>query len=169
MTILITISINVLLWALAFIILRRRIDRQNDDRERMEKIREQFNQLIMELDQTTERNIQLLENKIAELKRLTQGAGKEIGMLEKQKLEYSQAMERYRELGRKEWKSAEVTAEVKKEEPFVVVPEEPVKENPKEKVKRLHREGYTPDEIAKEVQLPKGEVELIITMSSMRG
>jgi len=141
------------------------MDLQNADRQRMEKIREQFNQLIMELDQTTERNIQLLENKITELKQLAEGTGREIGMLEKQKQEYSQAMERYRELGRKEGKSTEV----KKVEPVVEVPEEPVKENSKEKVKRLYREGYSPDEISKEVELPKGEVELIITMSSMRG
>lgn len=165
MTILLSISINLLLWAFAYIFLRRRLDRHNDDNQRMERIREQFNQLIMELDQTTERNIQLIENKIEELKKISSGADREIKLLEKQKREYSQAMENYRELGRKEWK----TVEQAKEEPIVEIIQEPVEEAPKEKVNRLYKEGYSPDEIAKEVNLPKGEVELIITMGNMRG
>lgn len=166
MTILWTICINLLLWAFAFIYLRRRLDKQNDDKLRMDRIREQFNQLIMEMDQTTERNIQLIENKIEELKKFSHGADREIKLLEKQKQEYSQAMESYRELGRKEWKNLEPV----KEDPLVeIIAQEPVEENSREKVNRLHKEGYSPDEIANEVNLPKGEVELIIRMSSMRG
>jgi len=166
MEIFIIVLVNILFWALAVFILLRKINQRMDDSARLENLREQINQLIIELDQTTERNISLLEFKIEELKKITSKSDKEIQMLQKQKEDYSLAMERYRELGRKEnpVRNEEISVKEKETNPPVVEKKE---QSAKEQAIELYRQGFSSEDIASSTGLPKGEVELIITMSSL--
>ncbi|MDA3850364.1 MAG: hypothetical protein PF447_03750 [Spirochaetaceae bacterium] len=153
---------SAIAWFLLFYYLKRRLDSLSRDDGQIQRVRQELNQLIMELDLTTERNIELLENKIGELKGISNEAQREIQLLRQQKEEYSQALNRYRELGRKE--NNLIGKKIHQEEKHT----EPSKKlSPKERVLQQFRGGAAPEEIARIEEIPLGEVELIISLNNL--
>lgn len=70
MEILVGILLNLSLASLVYILLRRRIDARYTQKAFLEQIEKEVGQIVTDMNQTTERNIQLLENKLEAVKTL---------------------------------------------------------------------------------------------------
>lgn len=162
-------SLNVLVITVCYILLRRYVDKRTSQNANLSEIRGQITKLIQELDETTERNIQIIEHRIEELKGLTRQSKKDIELLQNQREEYSNALENYRQLGRMEnpLRKAEPPQEPGAET-IVEDSEETQDKTPRQKVIEAHALGKSPGEISAELDIPQGEVELIIQMQQIR-
>lgn len=165
---------NVLLIAVGYIFIRRYVDGRTSQEAHLSEIRQQINQMIQELDETTERNIQIIEHRIEELKGLASQSRKDIELLQTQRNEYSKALENYRRLGRMEnpLRSDEKEAFQEnlstEEKDANLDHQETPQSSPRALVSAALQEGLTPSEISAKLDIPQGEVELIIQMQRIR-
>ncbi|MQY76691.1 MAG: hypothetical protein GH155_03590 [Spirochaeta sp.] len=144
----------ILGWYLQYLILKRKIEKKTDTGSHLEEVREEVARVIIELNQTTERNIALIEDRISCLRELLSTADKKIGLLKRESEKHEVSQRVYSKL------SARPVVNAAKEE-------NPKKDNQKE-ILRLHLSGFTPRIIAKRVGLSLGEVELIISLSERK-
>ena len=83
-TILITLVLDFGGLLLVYILLRDRVRRATTSDSQIEEIRAEVSRLLVELNQTTDRNIALLEDKIASLNDALSAADKKIGLLHRE-------------------------------------------------------------------------------------
>lgn len=129
---------------------------------------------MTELNGTAERNIALLENQIRTISELTEKAGKVAAVLQREKDKHDLADRVYTSLSRSKPLTLNVEESSIPEKPagntVVIEPEAadfdtlPVRE----KALILHRKGNSLDSIAGELDLSRGEVELIISLHDRR-
>lgn len=139
-----------------YLLLNRRISRILDSEKLLEKVDEEINGLILDMNQTAERNILLIEDRIKSLNNLIKEADRAVLLLS-------------REL------------EKKKEEPVVYshlarnrkLVQEPAlndeNQSNKTRIMDLHNQGLSSGIIASQTGVPLGEVELIISLNSGKG
>jgi hypothetical protein len=70
----IVIFINIILWALFYLVISLKLERSASE-FREKRLRREMDEVIREFNETAERNISLLENRIAAMKRVLQQAG----------------------------------------------------------------------------------------------
>lgn len=144
----------VLGWYLQYLILKRKIERTTNAHSQLEEIREEVARVIIELNQTTERNIALIEDRISHLVELMSTADKKIGLLKRESEKHEVSQRVYSKLS---------------EKPVVKIPKSAVdKKNNQQEILRLHLSGFTPRIIARRMGLSLGEVELIISLSERK-
>ncbi len=161
-TIFILIAVNILGYFVLFTALARRIRREASPETR---IREEVNRLMVELNQTTDRNIALIEDRIASLTELLSKADKKIGLLRRESEKHDMGAKVYGRI-----------REVRAPDPAVEVPRERTVGPPaleaetdlRERVIALHRAGFTASLIASRVGAPRGEVELILSLENRK-
>jgi len=141
-------------WYLQYLILKRKIDKIANTESQLEEVREEVARIIIELNQTTERNIALIEDRIGRMVELLSASDKKIGLLKRESEKHEVSQKVYRELSAK---------------PVVNVPKiaRPKKDNQQE-ILRLYLAGFTPRVIARRMDLSLGEVELIISLSERK-
>ena len=141
-------------WVAQYLILKRKIDKIANTDSQLEEVREEVARVIIELNQTTERNIALIEDRISRLVELLSTADKKIGLLKRESEKHEVSQRVYSELSAK---------------PVVKVPKNssPKKDNQQE-ILRLYLAGFTPRVIARRMALSLGEVELIISLSERK-
>jgi len=141
-------------WVAQYLILKRKIDKIANTDSQLEEVREEVARVIIELNQTTERNIALIEDRISRLVELLSTADKKIGLLKRESEKHEVSQRVYSELSAK---------------PVVNVPKNssPKKDNQQE-ILRLYLAGFTPRVIARRMALSLGEVELIISLSERK-
>ena len=105
--------------------------------------------MLVELNQTTERNIALLENKLNYLNSVMEQADKKIKVLEREKEKQDLSRKIYSELNRNKRTVAE-------------------EKDYQEEVINLFNSGVAENVIAKRLNLPIGEVQLIISLNSSK-
>lgn len=174
-------AVNAAFLIFIFFFFKARIDTRLRSNETLRVVREEINELIVELNGTTNRNVEIIEERIERLKEITQRADKRIGLLTK-------------EIGKKE-KEAEVYTSLK---PKTGLPpggdaggpgdaeprggENSLKDveqkgsgmgteriPSRERVIALYNNGISPDIICKELNITIAEVELIISLNRNRG
>jgi len=148
---------NIALLVGFFFYFRRRIDRALETDSIVKAIQDEVNQMIVDFNGTTDRNIALIEERIGRLQGLLANADKRITVLKKE--------------SDKTRASDEVYTQLKPRGPLSEAPpsETPVRaKSPREEVLDLHHQGMDAKRIASKLNKTLGEVELIISLGDRR-
>jgi len=165
MTILLTILVNAVLLAGFFIYINRKIDVKLRPDSILDQIRREINSLVVELNQTTDRNVSLIEERVRSLNALLNQADRRIGVMKREVEQQESAGQTYNDILKK------MSARKKKEqEEEQAEPSAPVElpASRREQVLDLHRKGIASNIIAARVGSTVGEVELIISLKDRK-
>ncbi len=141
------IGINALVILLLYLKLSREIRNAISYDHVLDEVRRDVEDLIVQINQATERNISLVEDRIKKINSLLALADKRITLLERD------TIPRYTEIKRPVI-------------PDVAQARSNQKVSKKEQVLELHRNGFSSGIIAAKAGISIGEVELIISLSS---
>lgn len=142
-------------WYLQYLILKRKIEKKANADSHLEEVREEVARVIIELNQTTDRNIALIEDRITRLVELLATADKKIGLLKRESEKHEVSQSVYSKLLAKQSVNVPKSTEHKKDN--------------QQEILRLHLAGFTPRIIARRMDLSLGEVELVISLSERKG
>ena len=148
-TTLIILALIIVGYLIVYLVLKKKFETRLYTASILQELREEVNKIVVELNQTTERNIALIEDRIHHLSELLAQGDKKISLLK-------------REVEKHEV-STKVYASLSKEEQI----SEPEPDGRKE-VLRLHRSGFSSTMISQRTGVPLGEVELIISLRDRR-
>lgn len=157
MEIFISVLLSACICTVFYFIIRRRLEPERQARAAMVRIEKELGSILVEMNNTTERNVMLLEEKVKEVRDLLSGVDKRIKIYKKETE-----------------KPVNVTYS-----PVVTVPSKPPENEAaktaektedrstmKEKVLTLHAQGFDPKVIARQTGTDIGEVELIISLAA---
>ena len=162
--VLLSLGFNLLAIAIIYIIFRRKINRVLDGRELIDTIKDEVNHLVVELNQTTERNIGIIEERITRLQKLVREADRKIMLLGKESEKVKFGAEVYDRL-KKAAPFVHVVDPTEEDEPESLVETSSSERSSAEEVLELHRQGFDSRIVAARTGLTVGEVELIISLS----
>lgn len=184
-TVLVSIGVGILIAGLLYIILAKKIDRARSGPEVLKQIRSEVNQMIVELNQTADRNIGLVEQRIQSLTDLLEQADRKIKILQREIDRYSRSVETYSSIKPRSVPPAAPSSadtntptreSMQSSSPGLpsqrngnAVQSEAVEPAEKQKTKReqivaLYNQGISVDLIASRVNSTVAEVELIISI-----
>ena len=83
-TLLVLIAVNLIGYLVVYLLLREKVRRASSAQAAVSEVREEVNRLIVELNQTADRNVALLEDRIAGLAELLSKADKKMGLLRRE-------------------------------------------------------------------------------------
>ena len=149
----ILVGLQILGLIVVYHLLKKRIARVAEPDAVLDKVRNELNSIMVELNSTTDQNVRLISNRIEQLKELLSTTDRKISLLKREtekhdvsKAVYSQIMNRGPQIGAKKVGDKSVQDEVIK----------------------LHREGFSAGVIAGHVGTTVAEVELIISMATKK-
>ncbi len=140
-----------------YLLLKRRISRTMDPARVLESIRQEVDQIIVELNQTTNRNITLVEDRLASLRDLLAHADRKLGLLRREQEKQERGAQVYTDLAKPRPQPPQREQEKEREE-----------SDPQLEVLRLHASGFSPALIARRTGKTVAEVELIISLAEAR-
>jgi uncharacterized protein YoxC len=165
-------------YALVYFILRKKIARTLAAATVLREVREEVNRILVELNQTTHRNVTLLEDRIASLTELLARADKKIALARREAEKQELAERVYSELaGRRQGAASAGFAPAEAARgPAAPGPAPPERAggapasaaDRQAEAVRLAQAGLSPALIARRLSLPLGEVELILTLAERR-
>jgi hypothetical protein len=176
-TIIIAVVLNAAGLLVIYLLLSRRIHRALSASEVLDSIRDEVRSLVVELNQTTDRNVSLTEERVKQLQRLLGEADRRIQLLGRETDKHRFGLEVYNRLkaGSRDAEQRDRAASddtsptghsldvtIQPEPP--VEPVEPVEEPLSQKVLRLSAQGFDSRIIAQKVGTTLGEVELILSL-----
>jgi hypothetical protein len=172
-TVVILVVLNALGCLVIYLVLSGRIRRSASPDAQIKGLREEVDRLVIALNQTTERNIALMEDKIAELSELLLKADKKIGLIRTESGKHDAGAKVYsRILQSKNFKPA---PEPEAPDAAAIPAAEERQERPggalrdlRAEVLSLHREGLPATLISSRVGAPLGEVELVISLEKRK-
>jgi septal ring factor EnvC (AmiA/AmiB activator) len=166
LVILILLAVQVLMFLYFRLQIRRELSREN----RIDSVRREIEQLIIELDHTTDRNVEILENRISSLKEAVSQGERVIRLIESEQEKRDNAVPLYTDLRNNQLPSSE-----DKEVLFQVVNEEESALSDvsldievidgRERALEMFKQGMDASLIASSTGLPRGEVDLIISLN----
>ena len=159
--VLIFLAATALGFVAAYFSLKRFLRRHLDPSAVLGEIRSEVDGLIVELNETTERNVAILEDRIADLARAVEQADSRIGVLRKERERREESLEAYRALGAHGLRMHGGGEQVREAADASSVEDQ---RQAREQVMRLHRSGVSVAAIARKVDMPPGEVELVISL-----
>jgi len=116
MEVALTVLLNAAFWAIAVVLLSRRIDRKMDPSSLVKRVRGEVDGILTELNGATERNLSLLEERIRRLSNELEQADRRIAVLRRESEKhdvsrrvYSDILERRRKEGRDGAESSRLT------------------------------------------------------------
>lgn len=188
----ILLAVNLAGLALIFLYVRWRVRKALEVDGLQERLREELGQLVRDLNQTTDRNITLLEDAVRSLKEAVGEADRRAAVLRREAERRVQEGAVYDRLGRMRQTSAAVgepdrTAEtpvlrgraaagtvpgpIQPSIPFVSFSSTPLRSAPplKEEVLSLNRRGISSDLIAAKLGITVAEVDLIVSLEEQKG
>ena len=180
-----SLAITVVLLVIVYLVLNRTITVRTTQQSALDEIKREVGAIITELNATSERNIELIEDRIATLERLLEQADRRIGALRRD-LPARGATSNYSELGSKMTikRQADGEASVQDEaREEARIEAEPVRPTPspvtsertasdpavarrslRDRVRGLYLQGLSLERIASIVGKTVGEVELIVSL-----
>lgn len=138
-----------------------------------DRIREEVNRLIIDIEHESDHAVTVLEDKIQQIEKLLSDTDKHIALVEQEHEKWrmqKEFLETYRNSKQEE---AEAEVDAKKNTVMIYkkpigTPDAAVKNipllNPREQVIELARQGFSIDFIAEKVNLPLGEIALILSI-----
>jgi hypothetical protein len=162
-----SVAVTIVLIVIAYLVLNRNINARTSQQAALDDIKREVGAIITELNATTERNIELIEDRIANLERLIAQADKRLGALRRDLPHPQREPRTYEHLARR----------VPAGRPAVESDAEPVPATQRtstedeqavptrERVQRLYMQGVPVERIATIVGKTAGEVELIVSLN----
>ena len=169
MAILLPILISLAAVAACFLVLNAKINRRIKIDTIVDEIRQELAGLIVEINQTTDRNIELIENRVDQLKNILKDADRRIGVLKKEVTRREKTADLYTHLGShgKPQGSNQAAAALPQDPTSAPPPsagEPGNREAKKTRVTTLYLQGFSSEQIATKVGITVGEVELIVAL-----
>lgn len=155
--------VNILFTGVALLYLARRIEKRIEPTAVLNEIRAEVDELIVEFNQTTERNIGLLEERIVRLNRIIETADRRLTVLKRETESHDAGVRVYSDIvqqaavQRREEKAAAESAAGPGSEADSA-------EDRRRQVIDLYEKGIAPNIIAARVGTTVGEVELIVSL-----
>jgi hypothetical protein len=190
LTVVILLAVEIGGFLVIWAILRERVRREASAASQARELREEVGRLVVELDQTTERNVALVEDAMSRLNELLARTDKKIGLLAREADRHDGGMRLYGKLaaarqaagpavtGAASSTTAAGPASEAARAPSAPAPRGPRQDgdpegglptaDPRAEVALLARQGFAPALIASRVGLPLGEVELIAAIEQRR-
>jgi len=182
-TILITLVVDIGGLLLLYAVLRDRVRRATSAATQIAELRDEVSRLVVELNQTTERNVALLEDRVSGLSELLGAADRKIALLEREIEKHDVGAKVYGRLapGHATAQTAAAATPPVPQQPSLAVelseqkragaenlqPTES-RQDMRQRVLMLSRSGFSSGLIATRVGVPLGEVELIISLERQR-
>ncbi len=193
-TILITLVVDIAGLLIIYAVLSDRVRRATAAASQIAALRDEVSRLVVELNQTTERNVALMEDRIASLNEAGAAADKKIGILKREIEKHDVGAQIHSRLA-EERQSAQARATYKPPTQTRAAAEDAVpqpargrpaeapslpvelseqsaagdKQDLRQRIMMLHRSGFPSSLIATRVGMPIGEVELIISLEQRKG
>lgn len=155
-TTIILIGVNFLVLLIMYFVFKGKIEKALTNDEILRSVREEVDQMIVELNQTTNRNIGLIEESINRLSDVLRKADKSIMMLSRQQEQHKKSEEVYSDL---KPKSIKIDNEKPKKEEKTIP----------EQVMELYNKGFSPAIISNKLDISVGEIETIISIHGRKG
>ena len=152
-TIFTIITIQVLGFLVVYFLLKRWIERRIKPDEMGQKIQDELGSIMVELNRTTEQNIQLIEDKIGTLQELLAEVDKKLSVLKRESEKHEISRSVYDQI--RQGRGRDAKGQIGDR-------------NIQKEVMRLHREGFSPGVIAGRLGTTVGEVELIISLENSK-
>lgn len=168
----VALAASAVSFAALYLLLTRRVRALVDPDTILAQIRREVEELIVELNSTTERNISLMEQKLKTLSGVLQKVEKRLAVLRREAAALEQSERVYAALRRPPEPEASVpTLTDEQRMPHrgadrTPVPDAPAggEEDVRALVVSLHRAGISADSIARKVKLSRAKVELIVSL-----
>lgn len=177
-----SLAISLVSVAIAILVVRGMIERRVGSTAALDEVRREVGAILTEMNQTTERNIELVEDRIGQLRKAIEAADKKLVLLQNELGKQKKSEEVYARLGRSaaaiertgagngETGSGAGGSDRKAREgsrPNDDGTEERSESAPplKERVLGLYKQGISLERIASRVGTGVGEVELIVSLS----
>ena len=166
---LILLCINIIL----MIIFYRKTSHNFSQNAYRDRIREEVNRLIIDIEHESDHAVTVLEDKIRQVEKLISDTDKHIALVEQEHEKWRTQKEFLEHYQAPKQESSEPVAETKTNSIIIYkkpigVPEHAAKPipllNPREQVIELARQGFSIDFIAEKVDLPLGEIALILSI-----
>lgn len=153
--IIVSLLLNVIFCTIVYLVLKRKFEREMNPDTVLRQIRNEVNELIIELNQTTERNVSLIEERINQLNRSIEESDKRITLLKKEAEQREDSGRVYSHLNPR----------------TIVKDEQPLKKEltKREQVLDLYGKGIDPKIIASKLDVTIGEIELIVSLGNGAG
>lgn len=138
-----------------------------------DRILEEVNRLIIDIEHESDHAVTILENKISQIEKLLSDTDKHIALVEQEHEKWRTQKEFLDAYRTPKQEGAEPISELKKNSIMVYkkpigAPQTTIKTslplNPREQVVELARQGFSIDFIAEKVDLPLGEIALILSI-----
>lgn len=194
MSAILVVVLNVGLAAVIYLLLVRRIDRRLEPGRVVDAIRSEIDGIIVELNQTTDRNIGLIEDRVTRLNALLEQADRRLAVLKREIESRSSSTERYNDIVKRAPRpETPATVSSGSETPGSETPgrgtpagptsgggaagtgsvqggERPVgsRAERRKEIIELHRKGIAANIIANRMGSTVGEVELIISLADRK-
>jgi hypothetical protein len=175
-TILVLLVVDVGGLLIIHALMRDRVRRATQAASQIAEIREEVSRILVELNQTTDRNIALIEDRLASLNEQLGVADKKIGLLRRESEKHDVGTQVYSRLAEARARPAPVPPLSVELSPMPAASPAPASiaaaggaPDLHERVMMLHRAGFSASLIASRVGAPLGEVELIISLEQRKG
>lgn len=149
------VALIVIGFTVLYLVLRRIVNRWFINAAQLDKIQQEVEKMLVELNHATSRNIDLIETRIQDLKEILATADKRIGLLKRE--------EEKHEIGKT------VYTRIMKNPSVPVINRNTVDDMPalnvRDRILNLHHSGFSSSMIANQVGKTVGEVELVISLS----
>jgi len=196
-SIMVSTGISIILAGIVYILLVKRINREKSSTAITEQVRNEIDRMVVDLNQTADRNIGLIEQQLKSLTEMIQEADHRISLLQKHSEKLNRSTDTYNQIrpaqivtpkaskARTASKASSApqasevsppnahTVDISEEMSNTVEPEsedaqDSMTTSKRERVINLHRQGISLDIIASRVGSTVAEVELIISMTEGR-
>ena len=161
--IVVALSASAVAFAVLYLLLTRRIRKLVDPDAILAQIRREVEELIVELNQTTERNISLMEAKLKTLAGVLQKAEKRVAVLRREASTLEQTERAYATL-RQPPAPGRVAPRRDEDSQDIVAVQGGPDEDLRSIVISLHRAGISAESIARRTSVPRAKVELIVSL-----
>jgi hypothetical protein len=159
--IIVALSSSAVAFAVLYLLLTRRVRKLVDPEAIMGQIRREVEELIAELNHTTERNITLMEEKVKAIAGTLEASEKRIAVLRREAATLEQRERVYAALRSPPEPSAPRADEATRPE---LAEQETGGGDVRSRIVSLHRAGISPDSISRRVNVPRAKVELIVAL-----
>jgi len=156
----IIIGLNLAALIGIYLYFKRRIDKTLRSNEVVAAVQEEVEQLVIELNQTTHRNVEIIEERINQLKAITARADKQIKLLTKEIEKKEKETDTYSSIKQKKVVPANRSETDK--------PEVSEQKSRRVRVLEMYRLGMNMEEIAKKLEMTMSEIELIISLEERK-
>jgi DNA-binding NarL/FixJ family response regulator len=148
-------------YVIIYLVLKKKIGRLLDPTSVLRQIRDEVDRIIAELNQTTDRNVTLIEDRIRAVSELLGSTDKKIGLLRRETQKHDSAGRLYAELGSK-------SKILEQQQPEGQAQRAPEKQDIHEQVLRLYQQGVSPAGIARQLGITLAEIELIVSLAGRK-